>query len=146
MFAFFTLQRSSVFNWIEGIVHLISPETVKKLSYMLLSPLVREMSEEDQNIDSRLRKIAVRVGDSIKEIIGDDEYNILRSQIQKKLMLKRAERRKTLVMEKVTNPERAANRMKSIRERKKLSKRRHTDAIKNQLVPRKKRKKFTETV
>lgn len=137
-------QRSAVFNWIEGLVHLLLPETVQKLSYMLLAPLVREMSEEDKNIKPQLRRLAIRVGDAIKQIIGDDEYNIIRAQVQKKLMLKRAERRKNLAIEKVKDPERAAFRMKGIKERKKLAKRRNMDAIRNQTVPRKKRKRFND--
>lgn len=111
---------------------------------MLLAPLVREMSEEDKNIKAQLRNLAIRVGNAIKEIIGDDEYNILRAQIQKKLMLKRAERRKNLAIEKVRDPERAAHRMKGIKERKKMAKRRNMDAIRNQTGPRKKRKKFND--
>lgn len=115
---------------------------MQKLAYTLLTPLVREMSEEDKNIDSRLRKIATRVGDSIRGKIGDDEYNILRSQIQKKFMIKRAERRKVIAMEKISDPVRAAQRTKGIRDRKLVSKRRRIDEAKSRVAPRKKRTKF----
>lgn len=100
------------------------------------------MSEEDQNIDARLRKIAIRVGDTIRAKIGDDEYNILRSQIQRKLMIKRAERKKMIAMEKVSDPERAAKRQKGIRDRKKIAKRKSFDVYKGRIAPTKKRTKF----
>lgn len=100
------------------------------------------MSEEDQNIDAKLRRIAIRVGDAIREKIGDDEYNIMRAQIQKKLMIKRAERKKVIAMEKVSNPVLAAKRTQGIRDRKKMAKKRNMDAIRGRIQPLQKRKKF----
>lgn len=100
------------------------------------------MSEEDQNIDARLRAIAIRVGDVIRGKIGDDEYNILRVQIQRKLMIKRAERKRSIAMEKVNDPERAAYRQKGIRDRKKVAKRKHIDVRRGKIVGTKKRMKF----
>lgn len=140
-FYHFFKQRSSVFGWIEGLVELLPTTMVERLAYTILSPLVREMSEEDQNIDVRLRKIAIRVGDAVRGKIGDDEYNILRAQIQKKLMIKRAERKKILAMEKVNDPVRAAKRMQGIKDRKKLAKRRNFDVYKGRSAPRTKRMK-----
>lgn len=125
----------------ESLVLLLPEETVRKLAYTLLTPLVREMSEEDKNVDSRLRKIALRVGDGIREKVGDDEYNLLRSQIQRKLMIKRAERKKVIAMEKISDPVRAAQRTKGIRDRKKIGKRRRIDEAKSRVVPKKKRVK-----
>lgn len=120
---------------------MINAEQIERLAPTLLAPLVREMSEEDQNIDARLRKCAFRVGDTIREKIGDDEYNILRAQIQKKLLLKRAERKKAIAVDKIAHPIQAAMRMKGIRERKKLAKRRHTDPIRNHAFAAKKKKR-----
>lgn len=113
-----------------------------KLSYALLAPLVREMSEEDQTINAKLRKLAIRVGDSIRARIGDDDYNLLRVQIQKKLMIRRAERKRFIAMEKVSDPARAANRTQHIRDRKKFAKRRKTNAIRDGTAPIRKRKRF----
>lgn len=129
-----------MFNWLEGIIELLPIEGVQELAYTILVPLVREMSEEDKNIDPRLRKIALRVGESIRAKIGDDDYNILRSQIQTKFMIKRAERRKKLVMEKVLDPARAAKRAHGMKERKKTAKKRKIDVIKGRIVGKKKRK------
>lgn len=124
------------------MTELVPTELISKLAYTLLSPLVREMSEEDQNINAKLRKLAIRVGDAIRSKIGDDEYNLLRAQIQKKLMMRRAERKKLTAMEKVSDPVRAAMRSKGIRDRKKLAKKRTMDAIRGRTQPMKKRKKF----
>lgn len=134
------LQRTAIFNWIEGLCELLDENQISKLSYSLLASLVREMSEEDQTINAKLRKLAIRVGDSIRARIGDDDYNLLRVQIQKKLMIKRAERKKVLAMEKVSDPAKAANRTQHIRDRKKMAKRRKITAFRDGTMVRKKRK------
>lgn len=99
------------------------------------------MSEEDQNVDLKLRKIACQVGDTIRGKIGEDNYNILRSQIQTKLLIKRAERKKAIAIDKISHPIQAAMRVKGIRERKKLAKRRNMDAFKSNTIAKKKRRK-----
>lgn len=119
---------------------MLSNESIDKLAYTILSPLVREMSEEDQNINPKLRNLAVKVGESIRAKIGDDEYNLLRAQIQRKFMIKRAERKKQLAMEKVSDPVRAAKRSQSIKDRKKVAKRKRNFAIREKMLPKKKRK------
>lgn len=119
---------------------LISPEQVEKFAYTLLTPLVREMSEEDQNIDARLRKLACHVGDAIRAQIGDDEYNLLRAKIQKKLLLKRAERKKSVAIEKISHPVQAAMRKKGIQERKKFAKRKNSDPHRIHVKTKRKKK------
>lgn len=99
------------------------------------------MSEEDQNIDAKLRKLAIHVGDTIRTKIGDDDYNILRAQIQKKLLIKRAERKKTIAIEKISHPVQAAMRLKGVRDRKKAAKRRNFDPLKSHTIVKKKKKK-----
>lgn len=119
---------------------LISTEQVEKFAYTLLTPLVREMSEEDQNIDARLRRLACHVGDAVRAQIGDDEYNLLRSKIQKKLLLKRAERKKSVAIEKISHPVQAAMRKKGIQDRKKLSKRKSADPLRIHVKTKRKKK------
>lgn len=133
-----------MFRWIEGLAALINTEQIERLGYTLLSPLVREMSEEDQNIDAKLRKLACRVGDTIRAKIGDDEYNILRAQIQKKLLLRRAERKKAIAVEKIRHPVKAAMRSQGVKERKKLAKRRNTEPLKSHFIAKKKKKKIED--
>lgn len=125
----------------ESLVHLLPNDTVDNLAYKFLKPLVREMSEEDKNVDSRLRKIARRVGEEIREKIGVDKYNLLLARIQGDLMVKRAERKKTIAMEKISDPVRAAQRVRGMRDRKKVAKRRRIDEAKGRVVPKKKRVK-----
>lgn len=136
------MKRTAVFRWIEGLVALITTDQVKRFAYTLLSPLVREMSEEDQNIDAKLRKLAHVAGDTIRDKIGDDEYNILRAQIQKKLLIKRAERKKLIAIDKISHPVQAAMRLKGIRDRKKSAKRKHMDPNKMHSFIAKKKKKL----
>lgn len=119
---------------------LISTEQVEKFAYTLLTPLVREMSEEDQNIDARLRKLACQVGDAVRAQIGDDEYNLLRAKIQKKLLLRRAERKKSVAIEKISHPVQAAMRKKGIQDRKKLAKRKNADPMRIHVKTKRKKK------
>lgn len=103
------------------------------------------MSEEDQNIDAKLRNLANHVGDAIRDKIGDDEYNILRAKIQKKLLIKRAERKKTIAIDKILHPVQAAMRSKGIRDRKKSAKRKHMDPSKmHGFVAKKKKLRISE--
>lgn len=122
------------------MIELMSTEVMGKLAYSLLAPLVREMSEDDQNVNARLRNVAIRVGDAIRSKIGDDEYNMLRAKIIQKLMIRRAERKKVITMEKISDPVRAAQRTQGIRERKKVSKRKRQETFKTNAAPKKKRK------
>ncbi|XP_055858759.1 small subunit processome component 20 homolog [Episyrphus balteatus] len=138
------ITRSAIFTLVEGLITLLDTETVNKLSYGLLSMLVREMSEEDSNIDPQLRQQAIRVGSRLRKRIGSDVYDKLRSSIQMKLMMRRAERKKLIAQEKVNDPVRAAKRKISIQERKKASKKRRVDVIRGKAEGKKKRKRKAE--
>lgn len=114
---------------------------VTKLAPTLLTPVVREMSEEDKNIDAKLRQLALKVGNAIRTKIGDDAYNLLRSQLQTKLMIKRAERKKLIAQVKVNDPARAAMRKHGEQQRKKVAHKRKMDVLKGRALPKKKKVK-----
>lgn len=114
---------------------------ITKLAPTLLTPIVREMSDDDKNIDAKLRQLAIRVGDTIRKKIGDDTYNLLRSQLQTKLMIKRAERKKLIAQVKVNDPTRAAMRKQGEKQRKKVAHKRKMDVMKGRALPKKKKAK-----
>ncbi|EDW32390.1 GL10453 [Drosophila persimilis] len=118
-----TSTRTAMFTLIEALSTLLSVEAVTRLAPALLQTLVREMSEEDQNVDAELRQLALRVGSRLRKRIGADIYDKLRNAVQTKLMVRRAERRKAVAQEKVHDPERAAKRKAGVQERKKAAKR-----------------------
>lgn len=97
------------------------------------------MSEEDKNIDAKLRQLALKVGGTIRTKIGDDSYNLLRSQLQTKLMIKRAERKKLIAQVKVNDPTRAAMRKQGEQQRKKVAHKRKMDVMKGRALPKKKK-------
>lgn len=97
-------------------------ETLELLGPSLLSALVREMSEEDQNIDADLRQLALRVGSRLRKRMGSDVYDKLRAAAQMRLMVRRAERKKLIAQEKIHDPVRAAKRKVAVQERKKTAK------------------------
>lgn len=108
--------------------------------------LVREMNEEDQNIDAELRQLAIRVGNSLRKRIGADVYDKLRTKATLKLSIRRVERKKLLAQEKINDPLRASKRKASIQLRKKSAKklkisikRGKTADIKNKFLKRKRK-------
>ncbi|KAH8269515.1 hypothetical protein KR018_004754 [Drosophila ironensis] len=145
-----TSIRSAMFTLIEGFITLLSVETVTRLALALLQILVREMSEEDQNVDPTLRQQALRVGSRLRKRIGTDLYDRLRNQVQTKLMVRRAERRKEVAQEKIHDPERAAKRKAGRQERKKTAKRLKTAVMRGkapdlkQKLKKRKRKALME--
>lgn len=109
---------------------------------ILLAPLVREMSTEDKNIDPKLRQLALKVGNTVRQRYGDDAaYNAVRSQLQVRLMVKRAERRKLDTQLLVLDPQRAALRKEGAQARKKVAHKRKMDVLKGRALPKKKRTK-----
>lgn len=138
------MQRTAVFHWIEGLIELLPENTLTELSSNLMAPLVREMSEEDKNIDPKMRQLALKVGNSLKQRIGDAEYQLLKTRLLTKLMLRRAERKKLVAQVKVDDPVRASLRKIGERTRKKEAKKRKMDVLKGRALPKKKKKKFSE--
>lgn len=134
-------QRTAVFHWIEGLTELLTETLINKLAPTLLTPIVREMSDEDKNIDSKLRQLALKVGNSIRNKIGQDVYNLLRSQLQTKLVIRRAERKKITAQVRVNDPVRAAMRKQGEKNRKKVAHKRKMDVLKGRALPKKKKAK-----
>lgn len=128
-FVFIYLQRTALFTLIEALITLLSIESLELLGPSLLSALVREMSEEDQNIDQELRQLALRVGSRLRKRLGSDVYDKLRAGAQMKLMVRRAERKKLIAQEKIHDPVRAAKRKVAMQERKKSAKKLKTSVI-----------------
>uniref|UniRef100_A0A1A9W7R9 Small subunit processome component 20 homolog n=1 Tax=Glossina brevipalpis TaxID=37001 RepID=A0A1A9W7R9_9MUSC len=110
--------RLALFKLLEGLITLLTTESIEMLAPALLSSLVREMSEDDQNVDADLRQLALHVGSRLRKRIGSELYDKLRSEAQMKLMIRRAERKKILAQEKIHDPVRAAKRKANVQERK----------------------------
>ncbi|XP_061393934.1 small subunit processome component 20 homolog, partial [Musca vetustissima] len=117
-----TNMRTSLFTLLEGLITLLSVDQLEQLGPSILAALVREMSEEDQNVDPDLRQVALRVGSRLRKRIGSDVYDKLRANAQMKLMIRRADRKKLLSQEKIHDPVRAAKRKLAMQERKKSAK------------------------
>ncbi|ALC42798.1 CG4554 [Drosophila busckii] len=129
-----TTVRTALFTLIEGLIPLLSIDTLSSLLPTLLKVLVREMSEEDRNVDGDLRQLALRVGSRLRKRIGVEVYDEMRNVAQTNLIIRRAERRKIIVQERVQNPLRAAKRKASIQERKKTAKRLKTAVVRGNVL------------
>lgn len=109
-------------------------DKLQRLGPAIISALVREMSEEDQNIDADLRQLALRVGSRLRKRIGSDVYDKLRSSAQMKLMIRRADRKKIIAQEKIHDPVRAAKRKVAMQERKKSAKKLKASVMRGKTV------------
>uniref|UniRef100_A0A1B0FCE8 Uncharacterized protein n=1 Tax=Glossina morsitans morsitans TaxID=37546 RepID=A0A1B0FCE8_GLOMM len=114
--------RLALFKLTECLITLLTTETIVRLAPAMLSSLVREMSEADQNVDTSLRQLALHVGSRLRKRIGSELYDKLRTETQLKLMVRRAERKKLLAQEKVHDPVKASKRKAAVQERKKSAK------------------------
>ncbi|XP_037947958.1 small subunit processome component 20 homolog [Teleopsis dalmanni] len=128
-----TQIRTALFTLIEGFITLLSVETIEILLPTLLPTLVREMSEDDDSVDLKLRQLALHVGSRLRKRIGSDLYDKLRTNVQTELMMRRAERKKVIAQEKIHDPVRAAKRKVGIQERKKAAKKRKTELMRGKV-------------
>ncbi|XP_063380914.1 small subunit processome component 20 homolog isoform X2 [Cydia fagiglandana] len=134
--------RISIFTM---LLHLISSfetsDILHSIVDILLPPLVREMSTGDPMAPaSPVKQLATRVGKKLRRRIGDIEYGKLLAEAQTRLNIRRAERKKVLLQEKVNNPEKAAKRKLQLKEKKKQSKKMKVEMMQGKRPRPKKRK------
>ncbi|CAG4990641.1 unnamed protein product [Colias eurytheme] len=115
--------RSAIFTMWIHFISTLEPEDINRIIDVMLPPVVRELSTGDAMSPSSVAKqLAGRIGKKLRRKIGDIEYSKLAAEVQTKLNIKRAERKKILLQEKVSNPEKAAKRKLQLREKKKQAK------------------------
>lgn len=135
--------RKSIFVFFNNFIDIIDKRMLMKLAKSMLTPMLREMVEGEHVIEE-LKQVAMQVGNRIKTIIGLQEYNKIRLELQSKMLHKRVNRRKALAQEKINNPIKAATRtiVKQLKKQDKKKRRRQElqDGI---ILPRKKRRIFS---
>ncbi|CAD7076634.1 unnamed protein product [Hermetia illucens] len=140
--------RESLFDWIEGMVALLDGETLLGLCPGMIASLIREISEDDVNVDTKIKQKAIKITNKIRKKIGDENYDKIRLASQTKLLMKRAARKKELAQEKILDPVRSAKRKSSQQERKKAAKRRKIDEArgKSGILRKKKKRMISEDI
>ncbi|KAG5671655.1 hypothetical protein PVAND_001845 [Polypedilum vanderplanki] len=134
--------RKSIFHFFNNLLDIIDRKTIMRLASSMLTPMLREMVEGEHVIDE-LKQVAMQVGNRIKTLIGLQEYDKVRMELQSKMLRKRVDRRKNLAQEKINNPAKAAARTIMKQLKKKDNKRQKRKEIQEGIVlPRKKRKIF----
>lgn len=118
----------------EGLITLLDLDSLKNIALLLLLPLIRETSDDDQNIDPDLKQAALRVTSRLRKRIGQELYDQLRTKAQLRIAAKRAERKKILAQEKIQDPVRAAKRKAAAQERKKTAKKLKTNIIRGKVA------------
>lgn len=81
-----------MFKFIAGIVSTVPMEHLNAMLFNIMSPLVREITIEETNVE--LRRLGKEVATMIKRSIGSEEYAKLLSRVQQKLDIKKAEKKR----------------------------------------------------
>lgn len=134
--------RKSIFNFFNSLLGIIDRRLIMKLSSSMLTPMLREMVEGEHVIEE-LKQVSMQVGNRIKTIIGLQEYDKIRLELQSKMLRKRVDRRKSLAQEKINNPTKAATRniMKQLK-KSDNKKRKRKELLDGIILPRKKIRMF----
>ncbi|KAM3959212.1 small subunit processome component 20 homolog [Aphomia sociella] len=133
--------RTSIFTMWMHVISLLDNEELNKVVDVMLPPIVRELSTGDAAAPASLPKqLAGRLGKKLRRKIGDVEYGKMVADVQMKLNIKRAERKKLLLQEKVNNPEKAAKRKLQLKEKKKQTKKMKLEMVHGKRPRAKKRK------
>lgn len=136
------ILRKSIFNFFNDLLDIIDRQTLMKLASSMLTPMLREMVEGEHVIEE-LKQVAMKTGNRIKTLIGLQEYDKVRLDLQSKMLRKRVDRRKALAQEKITNPAKAATRtIKKQLKKRDVKKRKQQDIQDGIILPRKKRRIF----
>ncbi|CAB3248283.1 unnamed protein product [Arctia plantaginis] len=115
--------RTSIFTMWTHVISSLESEEINKIIDVILPPIVRELSTGDAASPASVAKqLAGRLGKKLRRKIGDIEYSKLVAEAQTKLNIKRAQRKKLLLQEKIHNPDKAAKRKLQLKEKKKQSK------------------------
>ncbi|XP_050683521.1 small subunit processome component 20 homolog [Leptidea sinapis] len=115
--------RTAIFTMWLHFLNLLENDDLNKVVDVILPPIVREVSTGDLGAPaSAARQLAGRLGKKLRRKLGEIEYGKMAADVQTKLNVKRAERKKLLLQEKVNDPEKAAKRKLQLREKKKQAK------------------------
>lgn len=138
--------RKSIFNFFNSLLDIIDRRLIMKLASSILTPMLREMVEGEHVIEE-LKQVAMQVGNRIKTIIGLQEYDKIRLELQSKMLRKRVDRRKALAQEKINNPIKAATRNIRKQLKKNDNKKRKRQELQDGIIlPHKKRRIFGNTM
>ncbi|XP_026487160.2 small subunit processome component 20 homolog [Vanessa tameamea] len=132
--------RNAVFTMWLHVISSLSPEEILTIIDVFLPPIVRELSTGEGMAATPAKQLAGRLGKKLRRKIGDIEYSKMAAEAQTRLNIKRAERKKLLLQEKVNNPEKAAKRKLQLREKKKKAKKIKLEMLHGKRPRAKKRK------
>ncbi|XP_028163642.1 small subunit processome component 20 homolog [Ostrinia furnacalis] len=133
--------RISIFTMWTHLISSLETDDLNKIIDVILPPIVRELSVGDVGAPaSPVKQLAGRLGKKLRRKIGDIEYGKLVAEVQTRLNIRRVERKKVLLQEKVHNPEKAAKRKLQLKEKKKQAKKMKLEMMHGKRPKAKKRK------
>ncbi|KAL4717980.1 hypothetical protein ACJJTC_013019 [Scirpophaga incertulas] len=133
--------RTAVFTTWLHIVSAFDPADINSVVDIMLPPVIRELSVGAPGAPATAaQQLAARLAKKLRRRIGDIEYAKLAAATQTKLNIKRAERKKFVLQEKVNNPEKAAKRKLHLKEKKKQAKKMKLEMLHGKRPRPKKRK------
>ncbi|XP_050524775.1 small subunit processome component 20 homolog [Daktulosphaira vitifoliae] len=125
--------RKIAFEFIGAMAARLERSKLLSVLKIILKPLIRELSTmDDAGID--IRRIAKMASSNIKKKCGPDTYNENCSIVQRLLNAKRALRKKTSLLQVMTDPELAAKRKIAKQTKKKMSKKRKIEKVRQKNI------------
>ncbi|XP_041978665.1 small subunit processome component 20 homolog [Aricia agestis] len=113
--------RTAIFTMWQHVISSFETADIQRVVDVILPPIVRELST-GEGAASPAKQLAGRLGKKLRRKLGDIEFSKMAADVQTKLNIRRAERKKVLLQEKVNNPEKAAKRKLQLKEKKKVAK------------------------
>ncbi|XP_014242650.1 small subunit processome component 20 homolog [Cimex lectularius] len=132
-----TIVRTMAFNWLSALAVKLSKEELEPVARLVLYPMLREMSIDD---NPSLKRISKEAANCVKSKIGSDKYNSIVATLTTRIEAKRAVKKKERSQLMVTNPEKAAKRKIRKQLKKKEAKKRKMDSIKKHNYKKKPKK------
>lgn len=135
--------RKKVFHLFELLIDVVDLRVLRRLANPMLNTLLREVVDGEHVIEE-LKQVANLTANKIKSLIGLQEFDKIRLDVQSKMLRKRVDRRKNLAQEKINNPVAAASRTISKQLKKQDIKKRKRQMREDGIVLPTKRRKFTQ--
>lgn len=133
--------RKKVFHLFDRLIDVVDLKVLRRLANPILNTLLREVVDGEHVIEE-LKQVANLTASKVKSLIGLQDFDKIRLDVQSKMLKKRVNRRKNLAQEKINNPAKAASRTIMKQLKKQDIKKRKREMREDGIVLPTKRRKF----
>lgn len=128
----------AILKWFAAMTSQLEAPVVARFLVHILSPIQR--ITDDEQAPENLKNLAQEVQDMVQEHVGPVAFTRVYAHVRQTLVEKRRARRQTQLLEKMANPEQAAQRRTMRNAKKHMSRKRKNQAFKDQRISNKRKK------